>query len=251
MTIYTCNPDWESILTCIYEAFAGKKGHKNIKLLLEPIDQYTLFDEYIHVDKDYKKAQKVMDSINQKISPHVYSELVYSSMAYESDIPDIIYRILLLGFNMGPSVLDMVQYRDVMRFNQIRKRVGNEAHSFYEFTRFNEVRKSLYVAHIEPKSRIVLALAPHFSDRMPSENWMIVDDVHCEAIVHPANEHYYLQHLSENELNSLKQTEQYNDEYTDMWKVFFDTIAIKERANVACQRNLFPEWKRKHATEFM
>ena len=41
-----------------------------------------------------------------------------------------------------------------------------------------------------------------------------------------------------------------DDEYTDLWKVFFETIAIKERTNSKCQNNLFPMWTRTHAVEF-
>ena len=44
--------------------------------------------------------------------------------------------------------------------------------------------------------------------------------------------------------------EDVNDEYTDMWKIFFETIAIKQRYNPECQRNLMPVWMRKHVTEF-
>lgn len=52
------------------------------------------------------------------------------------------------------------------------------------------------------------------------------------------------------EFESLRKTEQYEDEYTEMWKTFFQAVAIKERENYVCQRNLFPIWKRKHAVEF-
>lgn len=250
MTIYSCEPQWEAMLTCIYEAWSSKKGHKNIKLCIEPIEQYTLFDEYIHVDSDIDKATKLMNAINMRISTYVYNELLYASMAYEPDILDVIYRVLILGFAYGPNVLKMVQFREVMRFNEIRKRVANESHSFREFIRFHKFRDSMYISHIEPKSRLVLSLAFHFSDRMPSENWMIVDDIHKEALIHPADKQYYLRKLTDDELSALLISEAANDEYTDMWKVFFDSIAIKERANAKCQRNLFPVWKRKHAVEF-
>ena len=74
------------MLTCIYEASASKRGHTNIKLVLEPIEQYSLLDQYIHVDADLKKAECVMKSIREKISPQVYRELAYASMAYEEEI---------------------------------------------------------------------------------------------------------------------------------------------------------------------
>jgi len=251
MKVYSCDRDWESMLTCIYEAWASGAGHQNIRLEIEPLDQISLFDEYIHVDRDEEKAIKVIDAINKKISPWVYSELAYSSMACEEDVLDNIYRVLILGFAYGSEVLNMVQFKDIMRHNEIRKRVGSEAHKFREFLRFHEVRKSLYVAHIEPKSWLVAALGPSFEDRMPSEHWMIIDDVHRQAVVHPKNEHFYITNLTEQEYEILIQTERENDEYTDLWKVFFETIAIEERANEKCQTNLMPKWVRKHSVEFI
>ena len=250
MTVFTCAHNWEAMLTCIYEAWASRLGHRNIRLEYEGDNQLTLMDEYIHVDADPAKAESVMDAINLKISPHVYTELAYESMSTEEDALDNIYRVLLLGFSLGPDVLKMVQYAAITRHIEIRRHVGNEAHHFIEFARFHEIRKSLFIAHIEPENRIVSALGPHFADRFPSEAWMIVDDVHGEALVHPADEQFYLKTLAPDELAVLRETERINDEYTDLWRVFFKSIAIKERMNYELQRNLFPLWKRKHAVEF-
>lgn len=251
MTVYTCEAEWDAMLTCIYVAWASRKGHKNVKLALEPIGQYSFMEEYVHVDPDPDKARSVMNSIINKISPEVYDELAFSSMAYEEDVLDNIYRVLVLGFAYGPNILKMVHIPEVMRNVQIRKRVGNESHKFVEFLRFHEIKKSVYVAHIEPKSRVVASVATHFADRMPSEHWMIVDDVHQVAAVHPKDAPFYLWKLTNEEFENLKRTESENDEYTDMWKVFFDNIAIKERENPRCQTNLFPKWTRKHAVEFL
>ena len=68
MTVFSCEPTWEAMLTCIFEAGRSRLGFKNIRLCLEPIEQMTLFDDYHHVDVDESKAEKVMDSINQRIS---------------------------------------------------------------------------------------------------------------------------------------------------------------------------------------
>lgn len=250
MYVYTCDHNWEALLSCIYDAWSSGHGHKNIRIEYEQTAERTLFDEYIYVPTDSQKALSVTDAVNCKVSQYFYQELCYCAMGYEPDIPDIIYRLMVLGFAYGPSVLKQVQYEAVMRFNEIRKRVGNEAHHFREFLRFHMIRDSLYVAHIEPKSRIVVTLGFPFQDRMPSENWMIIDDIHKEAVIHPRNEDFYLRTLTDSEYISLLETEKINDEYTDMWKVFFDTIAIKERINPALQRNLFPLWTRKHAPEF-
>lgn len=251
MTYYTCKCKWEDMLTCIYDAWSSKKGHQNIKLLLEPVEQYTLFDEYIHVEADLTKVSKLMDAVNLKISTYFYHAMMYTALAYESDVLDNIYRCMILGFAYGPGVLNMVQYRDIMRNQQIRTRLGKEINRFQEFLRFHQIENDFYVAHFEPKSRIVIALGPIFEDRMPSENWMIIDDVHKEAVIHPKDESFYIRQLSDDEYERLSETEKINDEFTDLWKAFFNTIAIEERRNEKCQRNLYPIWSRKHAVEFM
>jgi len=79
---------------------------------------------------------------------------------------------------------------------------------------------------------------------------MIIDDNRKTACVHPKDGTNYLRYLTDGEFESLRKTEQYEDEYTEMWKTFFQAVAIKERENYVCQRNLFPIWKRKHAVEF-
>lgn len=249
MRIYTCKPEWEAMLTSIYDAMSSGLGHNNIRLCLEPVEQYTLFDEYIHVEADRVKADKVIDAINRKISPKVYRELAITSMAYEKDVLDNIYHVLILGFAYGPNVLEMVHFKDVMRNNEIRCRVTREADRFQEITRFHRIG-NVFIAHIEPKSRVAEYLGPIFQDRMPSEHFMIIDDIHLDAVVHRADEQYYMRRLTPVELEHLKMTEEVNDDYTDLWKVFFDTIAIKERINPQCQLSHFPIWARKHAVEF-
>ena len=88
----------------------------------------------------------------------------------------------------------------------------------------------------------------HFANRMPSEHWMIIDDKRFIAVVHPADQDYYLTILSKEEMDRL--SIQTDDPFIDLWKDFFNTIGIKERENHQCQRNLMPLWYRKHMTEF-
>src|SRR3712207_7065355 len=47
-----------------------------------------------------------------------------------------------------------------------------------------------YTTLFRSKSHVLLPVAEHFADRMPSENWIIVDDNHKEAVVHPINSPY-------------------------------------------------------------
>lgn len=237
------------MLTCIYTA--GKCGLKNtcFRLCVEPVGQYSIFEQYVHVEADETKASEVERAVSTMISPAFYSEVMYCAGAYEPDTLDVIYRVIALGFRYGPGVLDMYQIPEVTRFLAISRRYGTEAHSFREFSRFNLIGNA-YVAHIEPKSHVLLPVAEYFADRCPSENWMLIDDVHGEAAVHPADESYYTRKLTEDELERLKLTDAVEDEFSSLWRIYFDKTAIQARINYRCQLNHFPKWKRKHATEF-
>lgn len=58
MIVFTCEDTFEAMMTCIYEAWASKAGHKNIKLKTEPIGNLELFCEYRHTDGDMEKCRK-------------------------------------------------------------------------------------------------------------------------------------------------------------------------------------------------
>ena len=151
------------------------------------------------------------------------------------------------------TIFDEQQYANprVMRILELRRKVSNESHHFREFARFERLNSSnVYVSHLEPKSDVIMLVGRHFADRMPSEQWMIIDDNRKTACVHPKDGENYLRYLTDEEFQTLRKTEEYEDEYTDLWKTFFHAIAIDERKNYVCQRNLFPLWKRKHAVEF-
>lgn len=253
MYIYYCDRDFASMMTCIYTAWASKKGHDNVRLEVGPIGQQELFSEYIYVPADEEKAESVIRTIKLKISEYAYRWVFYAAMSQEPDALDAIYRFLILGFKCGPDTCKMLQHPEVARLMELNRRVGNEAHLFREFLRFSCVESQngrMYVAHIEPESDVLFHLAEAFTDRMGIENWVIVDDNRKRAVIHPANEQYYFSDLSPEEFARLKQTED-SDLFAALWKTYFESIAIMERVNPVCQRTHFPVWMRKHAVEFL
>ena len=253
MKVFTCKDRLEDIMTCIYDAWseALQIGHDQIQLKKEPIFQQTIFDEYIHVDQDTSKAEKVIRSIRRDISDEAYLDIYLATLSAEEDALQAIYNFLRVGFSMGGNALKQYANPHVMRILELRRKVSNESHHFREFTRFEKLNSSnVYVSHLEPKSDVIMLVGRHFANRMPSEQWMIIDDNRKTACVHPKDGENYLRYLTDEEFQTLRKTEEYKDEYTDMWKTFFHAIVIDERKNYVYQRNLFPLWKRKHAVEF-
>lgn len=82
MKVYTCKDRLTDIMTCIYDAWseALRIGHNQIQLKKEPVFQQTLFDEYIHIDGDFSKAEKVIRSIRRNISEEAYLNVYYATL---------------------------------------------------------------------------------------------------------------------------------------------------------------------------
>ena len=253
MVVFTCKDRFDDMMTCIYEAWASHLGHNNIKLRTEPLGTMELFCEYRHVEADKEKTESVIRTIQQKISFHAYQMVYHAAMAAdEEEKLDSIYRFLMLGFHYGRKILDSLQNPIVMKIFELEQKASNEAHIFRECIRFTEMNHHILVGIISPKCDVVTLLAPHFVDRLPSEDWMIIDDNRRTAVVHPADQPYYLTSLSEEEMSEFLARESAakdTDSMTALWKTFFQTIGIKERKNPVCQRNLIPLWYRKHMSE--
>ena len=192
MYCFTCKEDFESMMTCIYRVWEAKKGRQNVRLEIEPVEQMELLTEYIHVEMDPELAQKVIRSIRTKISAHAYYQIYLAAMSIDPGRLDAIYRFLRLGFAVGGQVTEYLREEPVMRIFELSRQVANERHYFYEFLRFARIEPGIYVAHMEPKGNVAALVAEHFADRMPSEDWMIIDDGRCLGVVHPKDEPFYV-----------------------------------------------------------
>lgn len=58
MIVFTCCDTFDDMMTCIYDAWAARLGHSNIRLQTEPIGNFELFCEYRHIDADKEKVKK-------------------------------------------------------------------------------------------------------------------------------------------------------------------------------------------------
>ena len=251
MTIFTCENTFESMLTCIYEAWNSKLGHKNIYLQAEPIGNYELFASYRHVPSDSQKAGKVSKAICQKISLYTYEIIYHCAMSDQADKLDLIYRFLLLGFTYKKDILSMEQNPHIKACLVLHQKVVNESHKFIEFIRFFELTNQVLFAKISPKSQILSLIAPHFHNRMPSLTWIIYDESYHCLLIQEKNKNYYFRQVSEKEEEKIQTLHARQDNFQELWKEFFHTIAIKERINSKRQQNFLPLWLRKNMTEFL
>ena len=250
MKIFVCEDQFEWILCGIYDAWDSGLGHGNVRVETRRNTTMELFADYEEVSFDQEKAEKVIRSVKRKLPEEVFWNLYRAGASCAPDKGDCMYRYLVQAFRAGDRILSMYQDPAVMRMFEICRQVGNETHLMLEFLRFRQLRSGALYAVIEPKSDQAALVAPHFADRFPEENWIIYDRNHGKAAVHPAGRDWFLAEMKPEwgeELDRLAG----EDGYEDLWQVFFETIAIEERKNEACQRNHLPLRYRNVMTEFI
>ncbi len=238
VTIYLCEDTVDGIFTAIYRAWADGTGHTDVRVRKD--DTMSLFETYIFSESSAELAQKVQRSILQKLSADVY-ELCYQAMlSCDENKASALYHFLQKAFRCGPSIVNHLNDSDVFRIFELSRAVGREAHNYLGFVRFEELKGNVLSARIRPQANVTPLLAPHFTDRLHTENWIILDTARSFAAIHPAGKPYFLQYgMTEELLLSVPASESEKD-WKNLWSRFFDTIAIKERENPDLQRCLLP-----------
>ena len=252
MTIYLCEPDFDGILSAVYEAWMSGKGHENVKLELDgAFRELELFTQYVTVRTSPENARKVIRAVCGKIGRSIYEEIYIASLSQDPARPDKIYRFLIRAFRHGAGVLDMLQLPEVREIFQMCRNVRHENHLLTGFVRFSQTSKGILVSRIGPKNDVLPILAPHFADRLPMESWIIYDENHRKAVVHPSRGSWAIVHAGgEGYLSAQLDQDTDQEEYEALWKAFHETVAIRERANPVCQRTHLALRYRPYMTEF-
>lgn len=249
MTVYLCKDNFEHILCGVYDAWMSKKGHQNVRLEIEEYYEYQMFCQYVEVEVTAEKFQKVTEAITAKISSAVYEEIYKASLFHKSEKADDIYRYLIYGFYIGKGIIHMLQQPEIHKIFDMARAVGHEAHQYTGFVRFSKIREDALISVIEPKHDILTLIAPHFSDRLSGEDWLIYDQRRNKALVHSKNKPWFLMKMGADEWRQL-QNRSDEKEYQMLWKIFFQSISIKERENRVCQRGHLPLRYRSCMEEF-
>lgn len=268
MYVFLCSNDLDSIFTAVYDAWASRFGHKNIRILAGEPENYELFCEYIRVTADSQKSRKVADTIKRRLGFPVYSVLCEALMADESYAArsrskspssfsitkaDALYRTLLLAFSMEhpKRVMECLGNPYVLYLFELSRNVNTEAHHLLGFVRFKELYSGILFSEIHPKNNVLPILGNHFCDRLPQENFMIFDANRRLALIHRAAiPDFLIVDALEFDSDMIQNYSDSELEYQKLWCGFFESITIDARKNNALQNQNIPKRFQKDAVEF-
>lgn len=243
-----CESSFEGIMTAVYDGWVLM--NKGYQVNIYPRNNYnpSFFSEYQLIETNIEKADKVSKSIRIKISIKAYMMVYRASMHYDENRANAIFAFLKLAYPVGAGVTNMLNKPEVMKILELSRKVANETHLFKGFVRFDELRGGVLFSTIEPKCDIILLLSHHFEERFPLEKFILYDKTRKKAVIHGEGNPSI--QIIDNDIERKVRSMIKEDEYEELWHVFFEHIAIDARNNPQCQNTLIPQWYRKNMTEF-
>ena len=244
MNIFIFDATFEGLLTAIYEAYYNEVKPQAIysSLIYEP----NLIDNPINIETDLDKFQKVYNAIERKISKKSLQKIYYCYLSETKESSNLIFSYIRMGFKIGKDIELHKNNDTVLNIDKLAKRVSLERHRFTGFVRFKEINNILY-SSIEPDFNIVGLLGNHFKNRLTNEYFIINDAKRNIALVYN-KEDYYLTTLDSN-MKALLENSYDTGEYSDLWRQYFKSTNIKERANSRLQKRSMPTRYWKNLTE--
>ncbi|MCM1540698.1 MAG: TIGR03915 family putative DNA repair protein [Blautia sp.] len=251
MTVYRCEDSLESIFTAIYLAYEEKRDHMDtcISLTEEPI----LFAEDVYVMPNREKMNKVMRSLYRIFGEDDYMRLCLALASQDEGKAQAVYRTVVDGLSArrgAGHLFDNLANNEVHHAFALARMAGRELDHLREFLRFQELENGVLYAKIDPGNNVVAFLMPHFSDRLPQENFMIQDERRGIYAIHPAGKQWYLFYGGGKEDDPAFRISAQEREYQELFQYFCHKIAIEERKNLKLQQNMLPLKFRKNMTEF-
>jgi probable DNA metabolism protein len=231
--VYRYDGSFEGFLCCIFESYVSKQEPLNIVSI--DVMQYTLYAEKV-IQTQEENAERVYLSFAKKMSNQASDMIKLGFLTCVEDKELLLYQFIKLGYKYGKNIVNMLTNDIVDKLYKAIKHLNNEAHLLKGFVRFSENNGAL-ISIIEPKNFVLPLIIQHFVERFPEERFFIYDKTHKAAIMYQPYE-YSIMNVEDFDMPKEDSNEQL---YQNLWKRFYDTIAIEARYNPKCRMSHMPK----------
>lgn len=240
--VWLYDGSFEGFLTALHRTYTHKTMPEK---LTQDKSTLSLLDESETITTDGEIDQKVSKRIKEhfpkKIQQRIYHVFLCDDQPFERDL--LLY--LRLGFK-DIRLLDHLSHPVVYKVEQYQKRVLSTVHLMYGFTRFEMIEDGMLYAKIAPPRNVLPLIGNHFVKRLGNEKFIIHDTQRGWITVWDGKS-LKMHEVLGVDAPALHEEEQ---KYQNLWRTFFDTVAIESRENYKVQRNFVPLLYREFMTEF-
>lgn len=241
MTDYLYDGTFEGFLTCVFDHYYVEKASGIYKT---DTYQTSLFSSSRVVATQEEKAGKVYKAIEEKISKRDLKRVYRVFLSSDPEKENKLLSYIRLAFKEGHTVSMLHSYPIVFEVQQCEKKVMAEIGRMMGLVRFTALKRiklgqcdrEILYSLIEPDHDILELIADHFSDRMKNDPFIIYDKKRNKAIFAQSG-NWYIYPFDNKELPVPGESEA---EYRNLWRKYFEVIAIQERINPSCQKRFMP-----------
>lgn len=234
-TAYLYDGSFEGLMTAVFEAFAHRPMPDGI---WEAEGYQPQFGERTtEVTADITKADRVIAGIRKIMGSEAYERVWLTFLSEQRERGNWIYAYIRLGMEQGRRIHRLLTDRRVMTICKWSGLVSTESHRFLQFVRFSKREGGVYYAGIRPAYDIVALLMPHFVQRLNIQPFVIHDKTRGLLGVFDTKEWVITQ--ADNIVIPAPAEEDLD--YQQLWKTFYNTVAIRERTNPRCRMHFMPK----------
>ena len=239
------------LLSVVFDAFAV--GLRVDRLERERDHAPGMFAAPARVAADPEHARRVWTGLGRVAG--FDRELVLRCWLFDTVEADTdVVRLVSRVFREGAWAAE--DYRDeaVLRCRRVHKKMFREIHRTHAFVRFSEAEDGLFVAKIEPDFDVLPLAVTHFEERYQDQEWVIWDDRRDYGFwFRPGDARSALvgRPAGGAAADDVAPTAASADEdgYRKLWRTYFESVDIAERANPRLHRAHVPVRYWRHLTE--
>jgi probable DNA metabolism protein len=251
MNIVIYDGSFEGLLTAVFEIYEYKISQPQI--LNSTMAAGSLFGEMHHVKTDAVKAKRVLKKLKDKLTPNAFSQLYKTFLSELKDIENVLYRYIAYVLASKIAVENDYTNADVLRLQQVSRKVHREKHRMEAFVRFQLTKDELFYCIIQPDFNVLPLISNHFEKRYADQRWLIYDGLRKYGL------YYDLEKTEEVSLNfsadmndqtALKTIFDEKEElYQKLWRQYFSSVNIAARKNMKLHIQHMPKRYWRYLTE--
>ncbi len=241
MTTLVYDGSFEGLLTAVFEIYEHKLQH--VKMQRGEWLSTALFENVIQVVTDDKRAGRVLQGLQQKLSTGGLQRLYAAHMADIENEDGNLVGYIRYAFDAKQNIEEDYGNRYVLRLAELMRMIRREKHRMEAFIRFQKLKDETFYAAIEPDFNVLPLLSRHFKNRYADQKWLIYDMRRNYGLFYDLHQvDFIILDFAISKPDNVIST--YTEDeglYQNLWKNYFKSVNIPARKNTKLHMRHIPK----------